>query len=195
MMLPWGHFAVAYLLYSLYSRRRLNRPPPAGPTLAVGVGAIFADLVDKPLGWGLGIIPSRSLGHSLIVAIPLLAVVYAVARVYDREATATAFSISHLVHLFTDLQPRLLLGFPIRNRYLLWPLVTERQFTYWERVFEPPAIVELLVLPLTFRPVFMLLEFVILAFAIRRWRADGRPGLDYLRARLGGSRRAREPRS
>ena len=194
-MLPWGHFAVAYLLYSAYSRRRFGRPPQSGPTLAVIGGVFFADVVDKTLGWGLGLIPSRSLGHSLVVAVPLIAVVYAVASRYDRVASATAFAIAHLTHLFTDIRPRLLLGYPIRNRYFFWPLVTERQYTFHERLFEPPWIVELLVTPLTYRPVFLLLELVLFAFALRRWDADGRPGLEYVRARLGGSSRAGEPRS
>ena len=186
-MLPWGHFAVAYLLYSAYSRRRSGRPPSSGATLAVLGGVFFADVVDKSLGWGLGLIPSRSLGHSLLVAVPLIVAVYAVASRYDRVASATAFAMAHLTHLLTDIRPRLLLGYPIRNRYLFWPLVTERQYTYHERVFEPPWIVELLVTPLTYRPVFLLLELVLFAFALRRWDADGRPGLQYVRSQFAES--------
>lgn len=184
-MLPWGHFAVAYLLYSRYSRRRFSRPPSHGPTLAVIGGVILADVVDKTLGWGLDVIPSRSLGHSLVVALPLIALVYLVAHNYDRVASATAFAISHLTHLVTDIRPRLLLGYPIRNRYLLWPVVTDRQYTFHERLFEPPWIVEVLVTPLTYRPVFLLLELVLFGFALRRWNLDGRPGWEFVRRRFG----------
>ena len=180
-MLPWGHFAVAYLLYSAYARRRFDRPPRPGPTLAVVAGVVFADVVDKTFGWGLGLIPSRSAGHSLVVAVPLVAAVYLVAFHYDRVAAATAFAISHVSHLLTDIRPRLLLGYPIRNRYLLWPIVRERQYTFDERVFEPPWIVELLVLPLVFRPTFLLFELVLFGFAFRRWKLDGRPGLASVR--------------
>lgn len=186
-MLPWGHFAVAYLLYSTYSRRRLDRPPTPGATLAVVAGVLFADVVDKTLGWGLHVVPSRSLAHSLVVAVPLLAAVYIVARHYERLAWATAFAISHVSHLLTDIRPRLLIGYPIRNRYLLWPIVTGRQFTFHERVFEPPWIVELLVLPLIFQPTFLLLELVLFGLALRRWDADGRPGLASVRRRFGTS--------
>lgn len=184
-MFPWGHFAVAYLLYSLYARLRFRRPPAAGPALAVVFGAVFADLIDKPLGWGLGVIPSRSLGHSLLIAVPLLAAAYLCALYFDRVATATAFAISHLVHLVTDLSPRFFLGYPIRSRYLVWPVVTERQFTYHERVFDPPAVVEAVLTPLTFRPLFLSLELVLFAFAFLVWYADGRPGWVTLRSRLG----------
>jgi len=184
-MLPWGHFAVAYLLYSPYSRRRYGRSPTPRAVLALLAGAVFADVVDKPLGWGLGLIPSRSLGHSLVFAIPLFVAVYAAAVRYDHVATATAFAVSHLAHLATDLRPRLLLGYPIRSRYLVWPIVTERQFSYRERVFEPPWVVELLVTPLTYRPVFLLFELVLFGLAVRRWTLDGRPGWAFVRKRVG----------
>lgn len=186
-MLPWGHFAVAYLLYSPYARRRYGHPPSPRAMLALLVGVAFADLVDKSLGWGLGIIPSRSLGHSLLLAVPLIAVVYAVAVHYDRVASATAFALAHLTHLFTDIRPRLLLGYPIRNRYLVWPIISRRIYSYRERVFEPPWLVEVLVTPLTYRPVFLLLELVLFGLALWRWDADGRPGADYVRSRLGST--------
>lgn len=145
-------------------------------------GSLFADLVDKPLGWGLGLIPSRSLGHSLLFAGLLIVVVYVVALASDRVATATAFVVAHLTHLVTDLRPRLLLGYPIRSGYLFWPFVSRPMFTYREQVFDPPAIVELLVMPLTHRPVFLLLEVVLFGFALALWHVDGRPGLEYVRA-------------
>ena len=63
-MWPWGHLGVAYLLYSLYSRGRFRRPPRPEPTLAVVFGSQFADLVDKPLAWGLGP-PRRSNARTL----------------------------------------------------------------------------------------------------------------------------------
>lgn len=184
-MLPWGHFAVAYLLYSAYARRQFDRPPRTGPTLALVAGVFYADVVDKTFGWGLDVIPSRSLGHSVVVAVPLLAVVYLVARHYDRVASATAFAVSHVSHLLTDVRPRLLLGYPIRNRYFLWPIVRDRQYTYHERIFEPPWIVEVLVTPLTYRPVFLLFELVLFGLALRRWTLDGRPGLEFVRRRVG----------
>ena len=186
-MLPWGHLAVAYLLYSPYSRRRYGHPPSARAVLALLAGTFFADVVDKSLGWGLGLIPSRSLGHSLVLAVPLLVAVYAVAVRYDRVAAATAFAIAHISHLFTDIRPRLLLGYPIRNRYFFWPIISRRIYSYHERVFEPPWLVEVLVTPLTYRPVFLLLELVLFGFAIRRWTRDGRPGLEFVRSRFGSA--------
>ncbi len=36
-MWPWGHLAVAYLVYTVYSHRRDGRPPRALPVIALAV--------------------------------------------------------------------------------------------------------------------------------------------------------------
>ncbi|SDQ30858.1 metal-dependent hydrolase [Natronobacterium texcoconense] len=180
-MYPWGHLAVAYLLYSLYARGRFRRPPKPAPVLAVLVGSQFADLLDKPL-WFLGVFPTgRDLGHSLLFAGVLIVAVYAVALVFDRVETATAFVVAHLSHLLADLPPRFFLGYPFGTEFLLWPIVSHGTFGYSEQVFEPPELVALVVTPFTDPATFLALEFVLVGLALALWYVDGRPGLEYVR--------------
>lgn len=184
-MWPWGHFAVAYLLYSLYARGRFRRPPRPAPALAVAVGSQLPDLIDKPLAWWFGVLPSgRSLAHSLLFAAGLLAVVYIVAFVLDRVETATAIAVGHLSHLATDLPPRVAFGFPFGSEYLLWPVLTPRTFWYRERVFDPPAVVESVAGPLLDPATFFTLQVVLFGLALALWVIDGRPGVAYVRTRF-----------
>jgi hypothetical protein len=184
-MWPWGHLGVAYLLYSLYSRGRFGRAPRPEPVVAVIVGSQFADLIDKPLAWWVGVLPSgRSLAHSLLFAAVLIVVVYAAGVALGRLETATAFVIAHLSHLLADVPPRFFLGYPFDAEFLLWPLLSQPAFDYHERVFEPPAVVELVVTPFTDPVVFAALEVVLLGLALALWYVDGRPGLRYVRFRF-----------
>ena len=186
-MLPWGHFGVAYLVYSLYARGRFRRPPRPEPALAVVFGSQFADLIDKPLAWWLGILPSgRSLAHSLVFAAVLIVVVYAAALALERVETATAFVIAHLSHLLADLPPRLFLGYPFNAEFLFWPFLPQPAFAYGDRLFEPPAVVEFVVTPLTDPFVFSVFQIALFGLALALWYVDGCPGLQYVRARLGG---------
>lgn len=183
-MWPWGHFGVAYVLYSLYSRGRFRRPPRPEPALAVAIGSQFPDLIDKPLAWWLGVLPSgRSLAHSLLFAAGLIVVVYAAGFALDRVETATAFVIAHLSHLVTDLSPRTVLGYPFGSEFLFWPFLSHQEFGYAERVFEPPAVVELLVTPFTDPLTFFIFEFALFRLALGLWYADGCPGIQYVRYR------------
>ena len=188
-MWPWGHLGVAYLLYSLYSRGRFRRPPRPEPALAVVVGSQFADLVDKPLAWGLGVLPGgRTLAHSLLFAAGLIVIVYAAAFVRGRVETATAFVIAHLSHLLADLPPRLFLGYPFGSEFLLWPILTHPAFEYNERLFEPPAVVELIVTPFTDPLVFFALDVSLFVLALGLWYVDSCPGLRYVTDLLGRGR-------
>lgn len=181
-MWPWGHVGVAYLLYSLYSRGRFRRPPRPEPALAVVLGSQFADLVDKPLAWWLGILPGgRTLAHSLVFAGVLIVVVYAAALARDRVETATAFVLGHLSHLVADLPPRLVLGYPFGSEFLFWPFLPQPAFGYGERLFEPPVAVELVVTPFTDPLTFALFEVSLFGLALGLWIVDDRPGLEYVR--------------
>lgn len=169
-MWPWGHLAVAYLIYSAYTRYGHGRIPRAFPTLALAVGSQLPDLIDKPLGWTLDVLPGgRTLGHSLFFAAVLFAVVYLVARRYDRIEIAAALAIGHLVHLVTDLPADVVTGDFGGAVYLLWPLL------------EPPeyeAVEGILAGFLRFSPTpSELIQFSLLAVAIVVWYWDGRPGL------------------
>ncbi|GAB3021785.1 metal-dependent hydrolase [Natronobiforma cellulositropha] len=122
-MWPWGHLAVAYLLYTLYTRRRYGRPPEALALAALLLGSQVPDLIDKPLAWSLGVLPGgRTLGHSLLFAALLLPAVYALAIRLRRVDVATAFAIGHLSHLLADLPPGVLVGDFSDTEFLLWPL-------------------------------------------------------------------------
>lgn len=122
-MMPLGHAAVGYLLYAAYAvRRRFD--PHSGPLLAVLFGTQFPDLVDKPLGWTFGVLPSgRSLAHSLITAALVVALVLYAARRHDRWYWGTAFSIGYLSHLAADSVMPALRGRPDRLTNLGWPLL------------------------------------------------------------------------
>ena len=180
-MWPWGHLGVAYILYSLYARGRFRRAPRPDAALAVAVGSQFPDVIDKPLAW-YGVLPGgRTLAHSLAFAWALLVVAYGIGIVLDRIEAATAFVIAHLSHLAADLPPRLLLGYPSGTEYLLWPFISQSTFRFRDRVFEPPALVEFLVTPLTDPFVYQLFQFALLVVALGLWYVDGCPGLQYVR--------------
>lgn len=123
-MWPWDHAAVAYLLVSGLSRVVWGRPPG----LSVGAVGVFAgvlpDLIDKPLSWGLGVLPAgRTLGHSLLVAAPALALVLALGIGYDRRRGAVAFAVGYLSHLAGDVAYPLFVDGELRAGFLLWPVV------------------------------------------------------------------------
>lgn len=183
-MWPWGHLGVAYLLISLCARGRTRRPPRPEPVLAAVLGSQFPDLVDKPLAWGLGVLPGgRTLAHSLLIAGAVIGVGYAVAFASHRVETATAFAIGYLSHLVTDLPPRVVLGYPFDSEFLLWPVLPHPTFGYSERVFDPPAIVELVATPVVNPLARFLLNGALFALALGLWYVDGRPGLECWRAR------------
>ena len=125
-MWPWGHLGVASLCYSLYTHRRLERPPLSFslPALALAIGSQFPDLLDKPLAWTFGVLPGgRTLGHSLLFAAFLIPVVYAIALRFDRLEVATAFVIGHLSHLLADIPPSVLTGDLSGTEFLLWQIL------------------------------------------------------------------------
>jgi len=176
-MWPWGHLALAYLVYSLYSRvRRGHRPTPA-TALVVAIASQAPDLVDKPLAWTLSLLPSgRSLGHSLLTVLPVVALAYtvAVARSNDEEPLVVALGVGALVHLFGDaLYPLFDLEFRHAG-FLLWPAVPSL-----EHEIEQSFIAHFALLDLS--PEFYF-ELLLVAMALVVWRADGYPGLATLRS-------------
>lgn len=123
-MWPWEHLAVGYMLYSGYSRVRYGHSPDGTAALVAVVASQAPDLVDKPLAWGLSVLPGgRTLGHSLLFAVPVLLAVWALARRADRPELASAASVPYLSHLATDVvYPALLPGESATAGFLLWPL-------------------------------------------------------------------------
>lgn len=165
-MMPWGHIGVAYFVYAVYSRGRYGRPPMAVPALLLAFGSQFPDLVDKPLAWGLGVLPGgRTLAHSLITTAVLLAVLYAVAAKYDRTEYVTAFAIGHVSHLVADIPPAAPLGDVSSASFLLWPLLPQGPY-------DPVLSNQLLAFVYQWFQIFI---FVVALFA---WYRNGMPGLN-----------------
>lgn len=180
-MWPWGHLAVAYLLYSLYTHRRFDRSPLAIPALAVAVGSQFPDLIDKPLAWTVGVLPGgRTLGHSLFFAALLIPAVYAVAIRFRRRDVGTAFVIGHPSHLAADVPPAALGGEFGGAGFLLWPLAGAP-------TDEPTGgIIETLLTTYSMGT-YEWVQLALLAIAAVVWYRDGMPGL---RLALAAPRRA-----
>ncbi|WP_135825983.1 metal-dependent hydrolase [Halorussus ruber] len=123
-MWPWEHLAVGYLCYSLFVRVFGRRAPRTWPVVALALGTQFPDLVDKPLAWAFGILPSgHSLAHSLLVALPASALAVTAAWALGRRKVGAAFAFGYLSHLPGDVFYPLLVGGEPNYGFLFWPVV------------------------------------------------------------------------
>ncbi|MFB6224764.1 MAG: metal-dependent hydrolase [Haloarcula sp.] len=175
-MWPWGHLAVAYLVYAAYTRLDPTRRQTAATLTALAVGSQFPDLVDKPLAWTFGVLPSgRSLAHSLLTLVFLAIVLYRVAAWYRRTDLSTAFTVGAFVHTLTDVSPVRLAGL-LRGdltqsqwlHFLVWPLQPPPPYATDSSFAAQFA-------TLSFEP-YVLFQFALLGLAIVVWLADGAPG-------------------
>ncbi|MFH5801239.1 metal-dependent hydrolase [Haladaptatus sp. CMAA 1911] len=170
-MWPWGHLAVGYLCYSLWCRYK-KRPVSALGAVAVAFGTQFPDLIDKPLAWTFGVLPSgRSLTHSVFTATLLLTLLWAGSRRYDKRLPLGAFAIGYLSHLAMDA--------PIVNwelegmTFLVWPVLPSPEYETSMSFLAHFANFEL--------APFVLLQFALAGLAFVVWLKDGAPGLDEIR--------------
>lgn len=178
-MWPWEHIAVGYLLYSGYVHLRDGESPTALASLAVIVGALFPDLVDKPLAWTFDVLQSGiSLAHSVLTALALTAAVTALGM-RGRRDVAAGFSVAYLAHLPADALYPALLGDGLTLRAFFWPLVTLsgnpsrgfiENFAYYAVTF-----LDFLGTPRGM--LFLGLEVTLLGTAFVVWVLDGCPGL------------------
>ena len=123
-MWPWDHAAVGYLLLSTATRLGWRRAPTRQAGIAAVFAALLPDLVDKPLSWGLALLPSgRSLAHSLLFGLPLVAVVGVAALAWTRRGVALGFALGYLSHLAGDVAYPLVVKGELRLGFLFWPLV------------------------------------------------------------------------
>lgn len=179
-MWPWEHLALGYVIYSFVSRAQKRESPPdlAVPWLVLGTQ--FPDLVDKPLAWSVGVLPSGiSLAHSIFFAVPIAGLTVLVGRRIGRPDAAVGFAVGYLSHLPGDFLYPLLLGGGVYPDAFLWPVVemaqdppvglvirTRELFTEFLALLETPV-----------GMFYVVGEFVLLGTALVTWAIDGRPGL------------------
>jgi hypothetical protein len=177
-VLPPGHVAVGYLCYSLMCRLRdRSVPDDLAVLLAVALGALVPDLVDKTLTWTIALLPyGRSLAHSGFLTLVVVAVAVLAARRYGRVPIALA--VGWASHLAADAVGIVLSGdWPHLWYYLGWPLfplppdaTVHEGYVEFARSFE--------VTPM------LALEAAAVVLAVVAWNADGRPGIGAVRRRI-----------
>ncbi|PSP76130.1 metal-dependent hydrolase [Halobacteriales archaeon QS_3_64_16] len=186
-MWPWGHLAVGYLLYTAFVRMRERQAPSEWAALAVAFGTQFPDLIDKPLAWWLGVLPSgRTFAHSVLTALIVAALVYALARRRNATGLAIAFVVGYLSHSFADALLPLLQSHTEYVAYLLWPLLGLPFYQTEATVLASVGSFDLTVYGVA------QLGLVLLALVV--WVLDGAPGLHTLGRLFGiGEERGSDP--
>jgi len=177
-MWPWGHLAVAYLLFTVGTHQRFGRPPRAWPAIALAVGSQTPDLIDKPLAWNVGVLPGgRTLAHSLFALACLVPAVLLVADRLEGRAVGVGFLVGYGSHLLADIPPAVLSGEFAHAAYLLWPVL--------EQPPEDPVagILDAILHYYTLGP-YEWVQFGLFAVAALVWYRDGMPGLGLVSAPL-----------
>jgi len=145
-----------------------------GALVALAVGTQFSDLVDKPLAWTFGVLPyGRTLAHSLLIVVPLAALVMFLGQHYGKSRFGVAFTIGMVLHIFSDGLYATVEGEFADLRYLLWPVYLAPGYDT-----EQSFIVHFANLSLSSAVTF---EFVLVGAAAVLWWLDGRPGVALIR--------------
>lgn len=176
-MWPWQHAAIGYIAYSLYCRAR-GRTPSDRAVLAVVLGSQFPDLIDKPLGWGLGVIAGgRGFAHSVLVAVPTCLVVVGISAHKRKLAYGTAFSVGYLLHLPADSLNTHLYHGELPTNFLLWPIRSNAGPSVGglDCTMTLTGLAECLLGPIG--TLYLLGELSLLVTTLLLYRADGYPGL------------------
>lgn len=125
-MNPLAHFLVAFLPLAAYCFARYGRLPRGGLVLLLLFATLLPDLIDKPLAWAFGVIPSgRMLAHSLVIAVPIVTAIAYVAYRRGYGVLGIVFAFGYFSHLVGDHYSVLYLG---RDYYffpnMFWPLMS-----------------------------------------------------------------------
>lgn len=167
-MFPPVHAGVAYLLYAGLARARIVDSPTAGAVLAAAIGALLPDLIDMPLHALVAVSSTRTLAHSLLIAVPVSLLFVALVRRSDApDAVGTGFAVGYLSHPAADALWPLLLGRYDELGYLLWPVTHSPPY---EGTKELIALGNITVTSLW-------VELLLLAVAVLAWWRDGKPGI------------------
>lgn len=167
-MLPPVHVAVGYLCYAALVRLREAGTPGGRATLVAVLAAALPDLIDKPLDW-LGVVAvGRTIGHSLLFVVPMVALAWLWARRRGDREFGVAFATGSLSHVATDVPWHLLSGEYHELGFLLWPITPM-----------PPYTGTTTLAPLGRTEVSTLwLEAAILVTGVALWIRDGSPGVE-----------------
>lgn len=169
-MLPLGHLFIGYAAFSVFERVVRKESPTAAALPWLLLGTQLPDLIDKPLAWWVGILPSgRSLAHSLVFAVPVVVILCVWLSRRDRVAGADGFAIGYASHLLTDVISDL-----ERTTFLLWPVTPAPVYDSEVTGELLPSLAEL--------SAGMMTESLLGLVVAALWIADGRPGLGYLRS-------------
>jgi len=179
-MWPWEHLAVGYLAYSALVRLLTGETPGDRDALVLVLATQLPDLVDKPLAWWLGALPSGlSLAHSLVFGLPVCLLVVALARRLGDPAVGLAYCVGYGSHLVGDAVYPLLTDGHLRLAFLAWPLVEQPPTS------APGFLTQVLYFLGEFRAflgtprgrLYALFEVGLLVVALAVWVTDGYPGL------------------
>jgi len=147
---------------------------PEGPAvIALAVGTQFPDLIDKPLAWTFGILPSgRSLGHSILFVVVISVGVWLIGRRYNRRSEGIALLAGYVSHVVVDVLPAVRAGQWDRLGSLLWPITPAYQYP---GEMDRSIIEFFLALDLTG---LSMIGLVLTVIALGLWRFDGTPGVE-----------------
>lgn len=189
-MMPWEHAIIGYIGFSVLLRFGSKRPPTGAETAVVLFASLLPDLVDKPLAWQFNLFPSgHAIGHSIFVALPVVAAALFVAHRRNSPRTGAAFGAGYLLHLPADVVPQTVRSGELLVDRVLWPL--EQSGSGYDSGFQAELTENLtayfswIVTQLTSgdpEP-YSLVLFGLLGGGFLLWMADGMPlGRDVYRA-------------
>ncbi len=175
-MWPWEHLAVGYLCYSVLIHVWSRRSPDGVPVIVLLVATQLPDLIDKPLAWWLGVLPSgTSLGHSLLFSVTVLVLTW----LFAGRRLAVPIGVGLLTHLLGDITYPLLIGRSASYSFLFWPFIEAAPVETLGLLFRTSRLFrEFLEFLTTSQGIaYIGFELLVLGSALVLWLRDGRPGL------------------